>query len=512
MSRITDYPSKAAPTNSDIVVIVDVADTTQSPQGSVKQATVGSLRTNIPATLDPTGTVDSSTAINNALALGGTWALPDGTFLLNQATGIALSVANSKLRGNGFGTSTIKIGPLFSGTQAISMAAASTEVSDLAIVGNSSSFGSNPTAMGVSLNGFQHCRMRDLWFQYVNNWCISSVGAALSNIDTMITRVVGRNCSAGLLVQGASASSFGAEHFLTDIQLQQMGATTGTNANMPAFQVQDANDILVQGLNIGMAASVTSPAVVIEGSCATVAMSNIDVGANAIAGGSPSVHITSTVNGSPSGVKLIGRVGGGLQGVLVDAGSDVDLNLRIHQAYSDGLTVSGTPDVLVNGCRFAANGQGNVTAYDINHSGMTGGSLRAKSCTLESPVGTGAALVTNPVSTNTHGYFRSCDFVGTGTTPSTVFNGTPQVATDCVGYNPRGSVTAPTVGTSPYTPGAYQTGLLIVFTAINGMSAFAIGGTSVPTPAVGVPIHIPARQTVTITWATTAPTWQWLAD
>jgi lysophospholipase L1-like esterase len=41
--ELTDYPKKNAPAASDLVMIVDAEDTTESPAGSTKQATLGSL-------------------------------------------------------------------------------------------------------------------------------------------------------------------------------------------------------------------------------------------------------------------------------------------------------------------------------------------------------------------------------------------------------------------------------------------------------------------------------------
>jgi hypothetical protein len=157
-----------------------------------------------------------------------------------------------------------------------------------------------------------------------------------------------------------------------------------------------------------------------------------------------------------------------------------------------------------------SNNQSGGTGYDIDCSGMTSGNFRAIACQCETAIGSSTAgEVPNTVNASSHGYFFNCFFTGTGTAASNVFNGTHQRVVDCVGYNPRGQVTAPAVGTSPYTPGTYQTNLMVVFTAINGMTQFAIGGVAVPLPAVGVPYPIGVRESMTVTWATTAPTWLW---
>jgi hypothetical protein len=325
----------------------------------------------------------------------------------------------------------------------------------------------------------------------------------------MIGRIVARNCAAGVHVKGVSGSSYQGEHFLTDIQLQQIGAASGTNANLDALLIEDCSDVLVQGVNIGTASGTTGSALHIKGACATVAVTNPDVGANAASGNSAALHIESSSNGSPSGITINGgSVEGGSASIQVDAGSDVTLNgVRAHQAYGDGLQVNGSAvEILVIGCSFAANNQGAGTGYDINNNSMTGGNFRAVACRTESS----SASVTNPVNTGSHAYYMNCFFIGSGFGPSSVFAGsTPQQILNCVGYNPRASITAPTVGASPYTPGAFQTPLMVVFTAINGMTQFAIGGTAVPLPVAGVPYPIGVRESMTITWATAAPTWQW---
>jgi hypothetical protein len=470
---------------------------------------------------DPTGTTDSTTAINNALASvsspGGTVYLPAGIYKVNTSTALALSTAGTVIRGDGPNASLISIGSSFGAAEAVSVNAISCSVQDLGIVGASSTVTSNPACNGIELNGYAHCRFKNLWFQYVNGWGIEAVGgSSAANVDLMIGQIVSRNCAAGIHVKGVTGSSFLGEHFLTDIQLQQVGASSGANENLDALLIEDISDVLVQGVNIGIASGTTGSALHIKGACATVAITNPDVGANQSSGSSAALHIESSTNGSPSGITINGgSVEGGNAAIQVDAGSDVTLNgVRSHQAYGDGLQVNNTPEVLVIGCSFAANNQGGGTAYDVNCSGMTGGNFRAVSSRLETAIGTSTAgEVPNSVNASTHAYFKSCFFIATGGSPSNVFTGTPQQVTECIGYNPRGSVTVPnggTAGTSPYTPAGYQTPLQVVFSSVGGMTQFQIGTTALANvPAVGVPITIGVRQAMVITWTGTAPTWQW---
>ena len=454
---------------------------------------------------DPTGVADSTAAINAASAAG-VAILPPGTFLLNSSTPLT-----GPVRGAGIGLTFLKIGASFTGAAAISVTADAVEVADLGIIGASGTTTSNPVCNGIEVTGAGRVKVRDIWFKNINGWCFEAAATASKTcVDMMVARLIGRNCAGGIHDLGVTGTSFLGEHFFTDLQFQQMGVTTGGSANLDILLIEDVTDVLVQGINAGTAASATGCAIHVKGACSTVKLTNVDVGANQAAGVAAAIFIESGANGTPSDVTVInGGAEGGNAVCRVDAGNDLVLtNLRMHQGYTAGLDINGG-DVRVMACSFASNNQAGGTGYDIDTSGMSSGNARFITSQTETALGSGAGLVTNPVNTSTHAYFIGCFFVGTGTAPSNVFNGTPQQVQSSVGYNPRGQVTAATITASPFTPGTYQTPLMVIFTAINGMTQFAIGGVAVPLPAVGVPYPIGVRQSMTITWATTAPTWAW---
>lgn len=467
------------------------------------------------------GTADDTAAIQSAInalsSSGGVVYLPTGTYLLGGSSALSLASSGVMLSGDGMGATIIKIGSSLTATEAIAVSADRCQVSRLSLIGASSTIASNPACNGIEITGSQGVTVQDIFAQYLNGWALESVGSASrGNLDSMYRSIVARNCAGGLHIKGVSGSSFQGEQFLTDIQLQEVGTATGLNANLDGLLIEDCSDVLVQGVNIGIAAGTTGGALHIKGACATVAVTNPSVGANAAAGGSPSIHIESSTNGAPSGVTINGGSSeGGSVAIQVDAGSDITLNgIRGHQAFTDGLQINGSAaEVLAIGCSLAANNQGAGTGYDMNSSSMSGGNFRAVACRLESTIGLATAgSVSNPVATTTHGYYINCFFIASNNTPSTVFSGTPQQVVGCVGYNPRGSISAPAVGSSPYVPATSQQALTVIFTAINGMSAFAIGGTSVPLPASGVPYFIPVRESLTVTWSGSAPTWQWFGN
>jgi hypothetical protein len=457
---------------------------------------------------DPTGTTDSTTAVNNALATG-MCVLPPGTFLLNGATALALSVAGTRLVGAGYGQTFLKIGAAFSASEAVSITAASCQVSDIGIVGASATVTANPACNGIEVASAQHATLQNLWFQYVNGWAIESVGgASVPNVDLMVESVIGRNCAAGVHLKGVTGSNYLGEHMVSNVTLQEIGAASGANANLDAFLCEDITDVLVSNLNIGMAPSQTGSAVHVTGACAGIYLQDPDCGGNPIAGGSPAMHITTGANGTPNDVCVTnGTFEGGTTAFTLDAGTGVRLlGTRFHQAYADGIQINGGVISAV-GVLCASNNQSGTTGYDINTSSQGSGSeAYFTGCATQSTVGAATAgEVTNPVSTSVHSYFFFCQFVGTNTTPSTVFQGTtpPQQAVNNVGFNPRGSVSAPAIGTSPYTPSSYQTALTVIFTSVVGLTGFAISGEAVPVPAAGVPFFIPVRETVTVSWADT---------
>jgi len=258
-----------------------------------------------------------------------------------------------------------------------------------------------------------------------------------------------------------------------------------------------------------MKGTTAGAAVHVKGNCALAAFTNADVG-----GGADVILIEDSANGSPNGVTFNG---GGAQDATAGAGVHITGaagNVVFSGGFTfngnalDGANVAGTgTGTQFSNCLFKNNNTSAGTAYDLNITQAQ--FVYVKDCRIDSVSGT----VTNPVSDTGHkGVFSGCAFDG-GYTPSAVFNGSPQLIRDCRGYNPRGPSTAPTIGASPFTPSASAGDVSIIFTAINGMTAFAIGGTSIGViPPVGAAYRIPARQSVTVTWATTAPTWLWFTE
>ena len=387
---------------------------------------------------------------------------------------------------------------------------------DLSIVGantGNSALGGTHGWNGIEVTGAQHVRITDIFCQYVNGWAVESVGgASAANHDAMFRGIIARNCAGGLHSLGVSGSSYQGEQFITDLQVQQNGTLTGPSAGLDFLRLEDVGDILVQGINGGSASGTLGAGINIVGNCFTIKLSNIDVGASNISGSLPSLWIHDDGVGSPKDVSVVnGSVDGGSNGIQVDDGSDLTLiGLRGHQAYTSGIQNNGG-DLEIIGCTFDSSNQSGGTGYDIDCSGNTTGNFRCIGCRTSSAIGVSTpGQVTNPVATSTHGFFYQNFFLNSGVTPGTAFNGIPSIIRSCYGYNPRGNITPPTITASPFSSNTSQQDVMIIFTAVNSLTAFKIGGTATGVvPVTGQAYFVGARQTLELDYSGTAPTWQW---
>jgi hypothetical protein len=465
---------------------------------------------------DPTGAAACDTVLSDALAAGGLVVIPPGTYLVNGSSALSLAVAGTALRGAGPGSTVIKIGGSFSGSQVFGVTADSCTISGLSVIGASSAVSSNPAAGAIQVTGAQRCRLQDLFFQFVNGYAIDMDGSAGSGcLDSMIRNIVGRQCAGGIHLLGVTGSSFQAENFLTDIQLQRIGA--GTSA-LDALLAEDCQDVLIANYNGSvLGGSATGKTFHLKGACTSVFVTNADIGMITRGTASPVLHVESGTNGSPAGCGFTGGVvQAGNVGIQVDAGTDIGFHsLKIKNNSTDNVQVTGGDQIAFDaGCNFTTGNQSGTTASDV-HLTSSSGFVYVRGCIFASPVSTtpAAGNVTSPVNDVNHrGIFENCAFTGTGSTPSTVFSGTAQIVRHCTGYNPRGSVTAGTIGASPATVNTSQHDVLIIFTAINSLTAFKIGGTAVGVlPVNGQAYFVPARTSLEVDYSGTAPTWQWFA-
>jgi hypothetical protein len=458
------------------------------------------------------GTQDDTSYIQSVItAHGGDMvALPKGTYKISAP--LTMSVANTRLIGIGAGT-IIQPSASFSGAEIISITADKCEVRDLQIMYANTTSSGNPVANGIEVSAARYATLKNLRFYYLNGWAVESIGgASVNNVGCFVDEIHMEHCATGIHLQGVSGSNYVGQMFLSNIHAEVID-------NGDAFFCEDINDIELVNFNGAVAGASTSGSMIhIKGNSASHFYSNIDVGAIAQSTVSPSILIETSANGSPSNITMTGGVvqKGSIGASITDGSNIIFKGITFKFANTHGVQVSGatvaTP-IIFEDCVFQTNNQSNGTSYDVNLTHSTGFSY-IKQCHLQSPVGSGAGLVTNPANDASHRcYFLNTHFAGSGTTPSNCFATTPQIVRGCPGYNPRGSITPTTIGASPFTGNSSQNDISIIFTAINTMTAFSINGTSIGgVPVAFVPYRVPARSPFIITYSGAAPTYLWFAD
>jgi hypothetical protein len=471
-------------------------------------ATDNVLSTAFAGGADPTGAADSTAAIN-AVTQGGEIRVPAGTYLLNGASAITLTTAGTWLVGDGPGATVIKIGASFSAAAAVAITAAKCGVRNLSIVGASSTTTSNPVANAIEITGAGQCAVSDVFCQYINGYAIEAVATSGNfNSDMMVRSVIARDCAGVIHDQGVTGTSWHGEHFFTDIECQAIGVTTGGSANFDAIFLEDIQDILIQGVNVGIGAG-TGSALHVKGTCASIAVSNPDFGGATTS--TATVLVEDSANGSPGGVKITnGVVQGGLLGLSVTGASAHLTVTGVLFTRSQGHGVSFTStgvDTIFDACSFNTNNQANGTAYDFMHNSAA--KLTVRDCIFQTTIGAGVGQVTNPVSvTGGDVTFSGCDFRGTNITVANAFASKPAVVRNCRNYNPVGAVTVnvPATGVA-ITADSFDR--VFHITAGSSTCSCVLSGSG---PTVLIPVAalatiiVPARITLTPTY-TNAPTW-----
>ncbi|HEV2412845.1 MAG TPA: glycosyl hydrolase family 28-related protein [Candidatus Saccharimonadales bacterium] len=389
------------------------------------------------------GTTDDSSAIASALAAasqGQTVYLPAGSYLFNASTLLTIGTTGLRISGDGPNATKIVIGPTFTGAEVISVTAGYCGIENLSIIGSSSTITNNPVADGILLQGGRNCRVSNVFFQYINGWCIESVATSVNaGFATMLRSLSGLNCAGGIHIQSNTNVGWGAQHFLSDINFQQIGAATGNSANLDVFRFQDCYDITAVNFNAAISDASSGSTINIVGNCASHYFTNMDLGCFPNGSGTNSIiTIQNGANGSPTDIRFVqGEAQQGLTALTVgNSGSDGThkcffTNFRFFNNYSDGARVVGSgSDIRFNMCTFDSNGQGasnSINCYDLNWSGSATGSVYL-SRYQSNVVALGNVGVQNPVNLASTGqgvpHFLT-DFGGSGTTNSNLFTHFP---------------------------------------------------------------------------------------
>jgi hypothetical protein len=483
--------------------VIDVYGTGQ--YGNITARSVNAALTGLQPSGDTTGTIDAA-SIAVLLALAGKVTLSAGTFYGN----ITLT-AGQWLAGAGSGL-TILTMPAGSASPVVSMTGNYAKLTDLTVSGGTGIVLNNPQQNGVEITAAQHCKISGVFFEFINGWAIESAASGSTfNSDTMLSQIICRNCAGGIHVLGNTGSSFHAEHFLTDITVQQNGVASGGAANLDAVMLEDCQDVLIENLNTGFAASNpgSGSGLHVKGACSSISVSNPDLGGNPNA---PVFLIEDGTNGSPAGVKAAnGICQDGLTGQSITGGATRvgTINILFYNNQTHGVSFTGSGFAIHwNECSFNLNNAANGTGYDFFGNGTA--KMSVKDCVFQTTVG--GSGVTNPCNFPGSGsvVFENNEFHGTNTTVTNAFATAPTIVRNCSNYNPVGAktISVPASGT-PTT--ALTSDVVFSITAATGgctVAVTAAGTTGTVTIPAGacVPVSVPASKLVTLTY-TNAPTW-----
>jgi hypothetical protein len=192
-------------------------------------------------------------------------------------------------------------------------------------VGASSTITSNPVCDGIYLQGGRFCRVMNIFGQYLNGWLINSVATTTNaGFATMLRGVSGLNLAGGIHIQSNANVSWGAQHFLSNINLQQIGIGTGASANLDAFRFEDCFDITAENFNAAISNASTGSTINIVGRCASHYFTNMDLGCfpNSASGTNSVITIQDGPNGSPADIRFVqGEAQQGATGLTVSGGA-----------------------------------------------------------------------------------------------------------------------------------------------------------------------------------------------
>ena len=421
------------------------------------------------------GTTPDDAAVLAAIAAagpGGVIYFPPGLYLLNGSTTLTLANAGTVLRGATPKSSKILLGSAFSGAAAITITADDCGVESLAIFGNSTTTTSNPVADAIYITGAKRARVVNCQFRFINSWTIEAVSNTSGAFPDglVISRVYGQTSAGGihLLGDNSSASAFNA--FLDGVEFSTIGVTTGGGANLDAFRIEDAQDILVSNMLLNVSAG-TGSNVHIKGNSVDVFFSNLDT--NGLPGGGANVLIEDGTNGSPRNIQFDGgviqkgsiglRTTGGVSHLFVRS-------MRVLDCSTHGVSIESTNrPVRLSDINFSTNGAGAAgTNYDINWSGSAAGHV--KDCRFGSNiVSTGTAGVQNSVNVGAGQAVRflNAEFAGTGALSTNWFTNLPSAVLE----TSSGSINYPT--TVQLTGGANMNSALVGQPSASGNTVLA---------------------------------------
>ena len=268
MSRITQYATLSSPAAADVLPIVDVDDTSMAATGTTKKIAVSALLASTPGNTDwlnvvtqygadPTGTADSTTAIQTALTAaaaatyGGVVYFPAGLYLISQTLQAGSSTT---VTGDGIGATTIRVkaSSLSSFTQVGSNGGATM----LATAGNAAK--SRITVSDLTLD-----------MNEANNSSVPGFAIAAECSPAGIQNVTGLTVERVEVINAVGYSVF--PRGCTDVKIRGCrviaGQASNGYANQDGIHVTDCAGVIIDGnyIDTGTISSVGDDAIAIQG-------------------------------------------------------------------------------------------------------------------------------------------------------------------------------------------------------------------------------------------------------
>jgi hypothetical protein len=460
------------------------------------------------------GIADDTVAINAALALGGIWWLPIGTYSVSGSLNIPKN--NTKMVGAGYGT-IIQPSASFVAAQIINVTGSYCSVSDMQITGAHTSYpgsySANPIGNGIQITGSVGSIVENVFLNAINGWTLQSTGGTVTpNYNTVLKNVRGYQCKNGFHLQGVAASGYGGIHFVSDCYSNQ--TQVGDGWFIEDFLDLEAVNIFSEGAAV---IGNSGYALHIKGNSNALFFTNCDLGPYPGPGGNHVVLIESGTNGNPGHITFNGGIieGGQGGGLTITAGFDIIAQgVYFFNNGTYGVDILGGNAIMINNCTFDFNGTtGTSGKYEIQNTSTS--NIMVNGCFFMTPQGTTPGTVNAVINDigSTSMVVTNCYFKGTGFTSANIFASYPLTIRGCVGFNPVGNLGAPSIGASPYTAPTQS----VDYTAyIKGgtVSAIAVNGfTTGLTVATGgfVTVHVMSGQTITLTYSV-IPTWTWLGE
>jgi len=515
VSKLTAYSALTTPAPTDMMLIVDVSDTSMAASGTTKKIALSDVlgAVSLTASGDSTGATDTA-AIQSALNTGGLIILRGGTFWTNAT--LNMTVSGTTLMGAGAQNTILKSVTGNAANVMLQLGDGTNTIGDCNvydILFDSATQKTANAAVDIT-KGFrtkiERCRFYHQYFciHVHNSTCTwitddefrDTTGDAIAydsdlgaGFDLYITNCIADNpviTNAGNGINWTGGENLvihncDFEHFVTGFMVNPGSGRQCRWGFLSAAEFDTCSDNTIHFTNG-------------SGDIAGVTLTNCWAGTATNYG----VLIDgSGAGGIMAGIKLLGCkiLHNGLAGIRLINGA-VNTTISDCDIISNSQTVSNTR----SGIEVTATTQDFVIIGNQITNGWGQGSTQSNGINFDSGATTHFVIEGNDVRGN----------VNLGINNVGGVTGTDGRIHNNLGYNPVGALGPPGVpATTVAFTNPYNVSAMVYITAGTSTCAVAVGGSAMFTiPASGVgTVRVPPNQTITLTY-TNAPTWHWTGD